>query len=148
MFLSTGDKHSCAGCGACADICPEDCIRMEADEDGFLYPRIDMDRCAACGRCESVCPMAHVPGPAEPLEEPELIAAKVKDESLLMKSASGGAFTEIVRSVMRKGDCYVWGAAYDEDLKVRHICSHNDEQLSRIRGSKYVQSDTGGYTFG
>jgi pyruvate formate lyase activating enzyme len=41
-----------AGCGACAEACPEGAIRWS--EDGA--PVTDRHRCAACGRCVEACP--------------------------------------------------------------------------------------------
>lgn len=35
------DKKNCCACGACMNICPKNAIKMQEDEYGFLYPRID-----------------------------------------------------------------------------------------------------------
>ena len=35
------DCGDCCGCGACANICPKNCIKMIPDDEGFLYPEID-----------------------------------------------------------------------------------------------------------
>lgn len=48
-------KENCFGCGACAEACPKECIRMEPDEEGFLYPKADKKICIDCGKCERVC---------------------------------------------------------------------------------------------
>lgn len=48
-------KEDCCGCSACANICPKSAINMEADELGFLYPRIDETKCIKCGLCKKVC---------------------------------------------------------------------------------------------
>lgn len=37
----------------------------------------------------------------------------------------------------------VYGASYDENLKVKHIKIDNIENLDRLRGSKYVQNNIG-----
>ena len=39
------DKSKCCGCGACACICNVKAIKMESDEQGFLYPNIDLNKC-------------------------------------------------------------------------------------------------------
>ncbi len=39
----------CTGCGACAHICPKNCISMLPDNYGFLYPQINHDICIKCG---------------------------------------------------------------------------------------------------
>ena len=50
-----GDKRSCCGCAACYSVCPVDAIRMEPDEKGFPYPRIDAEKCIRCQKCIRIC---------------------------------------------------------------------------------------------
>lgn len=50
-------KENCCGCGACQSICPLDAINMIVDEEGFLYPSIDMTKCVKCNLCRNVCPL-------------------------------------------------------------------------------------------
>ena len=38
-------KDKCTGCGACAYICPNQCIKMEEDSLGVIYPAIDKGLC-------------------------------------------------------------------------------------------------------
>lgn len=143
MYLVNHDMHDCCGCGACFNVCPKKCITMKEDQDGFMFPEIDRASCINCHLCEKVCPEEVFPEIAQRLETPVISAVIVKDEALLLKSASGGAFTEIVHWFLSKGDGYIYGAVWDENLKVKHICSWNDEHLGEIRGSKYVMSDLG-----
>lgn len=49
------DKKKCCGCGACANVCPKHAITMTADEQGFVYPKIDQSTCIDCGMCRKVC---------------------------------------------------------------------------------------------
>ena len=30
---------------------------MIEDEEGFLYPKVDMDACVNCGLCDRMCPL-------------------------------------------------------------------------------------------
>ena len=57
-----------------------------------------------------------------------------------MQSASGGLFSVLADRVLEDGGAVI-GAAYDENLTVKHIAVHEPEGLSRLRNSKYVQSD-------
>lgn len=50
-------KEECCGCTACFAICPKDAIRMEFDEEGFEYPKVNEGKCVRCYRCLTVCPM-------------------------------------------------------------------------------------------
>lgn len=34
------NKENCCGCSACYSICPVGAIKMEEDDEGFLYPSI------------------------------------------------------------------------------------------------------------
>ena len=49
------DKQNCCGCSACYSICPVNAIVMEADKEGFLYPRVDHNKCIKCFKCLKVC---------------------------------------------------------------------------------------------
>lgn len=49
-------KEECCGCTACYAICPMEAIEMIADEEGFLYPKINEKKCVRCYRCLNVCP--------------------------------------------------------------------------------------------
>ena len=55
------NKSDCCGCSACANICPKRAIEMIADEEGFLYPKIDLKECVNCGLCDYACPIKNPP---------------------------------------------------------------------------------------
>ena len=48
-------KEDCCGCSACAQACPNSCINMILDEEGFWYPIVGKD-CINCGICIKKCP--------------------------------------------------------------------------------------------
>ena len=56
-MIQIKNKAECTGCHACYSKCPQDCINMIEDEEGFLYPNIDSTKCIKCGLCEKVCPI-------------------------------------------------------------------------------------------
>lgn len=49
------EKEDCCGCAVCVSLCPKGAIVMEADDEGFHYPRIDSAKCVLCGKCLNVC---------------------------------------------------------------------------------------------
>ena len=129
----------CTGCTACASTCPKRAITMERDEEGFLFPEIHPETCVRCGRCTAVCPILH---PMEPRPAPAVFAAWNRDTVVRRDSSSGGVFSALAEYVLENGGM-VFGAAMDGRQRVRHTVCLNKEELWRLRGSKYVQSDLG-----
>ena len=56
-MIKITEKEACCGCAACQQICPKKCISMSADEQGFLYPVVQVESCIDCHLCEKVCPV-------------------------------------------------------------------------------------------
>ena len=136
------DKKDCCGCGACMNACPKAAISMQEDEYGFIYPIINQKMCVKCGICKNVCGYQKKPN----MEMPRLVyAVASQNDNLLMKSASGGAFAVLAEMVIRNNGV-VYGAALlqsDGKLEPRHIRVDSLDELVRLQGSKYVQSDIG-----
>ena len=135
------NKKDCCGCGACMNICPKSAITMEEDEYGFVYPKINTDLCIECGACKKACGYQNVP---EKHSQMAVYAAAAKNDSILKKSASGGAFAVIAEKVINDGGI-VYGAALPFEngkLEPKHIRIDNKEDIIMLQGSKYVQSDT------
>ena len=130
-------KEYCTGCTACASACPHGGITLGADRCGFLYPVIDTGSCTNCGLCEKVCPIISPLRVSE--TEPQVYAAFSVDTNLRLNSSSGGVFSEIAQDVLQHGGI-VFGAAYDQQFKVEHICVDCEEDLIKLRGAKYSQS--------
>ena len=60
-----------------------------------------------------------------------------------MKSRSGGAFFAIAQRFMDEYDGVVYGCYFDIGEKTaKHIRIDNSTDLSKLQGSKYVQSDS------
>ncbi len=136
--ISGLDAKDCCSCGACYNKCPVGAITMQENEEGFLVPVIDKNKCTNCGLCVKVCPSLNVQ--YNNTDKPECYAAMADDE-IRMKSSSGGIFTLLAEDILDKGG-YVCGAAFDDNWNVHHIIVDNKNDLEKLRGSKYVQSDT------
>lgn len=134
------DKRDCCGCSACSQVCPQNCISIKADNEGFLYPVVDDSKCTNCKLCEKVCPVI---SPFPPLNiHPKSYNSRVFDEDLRKKSSSGGLFTKIASYIVENGGV-VFGASFDSCWNVNHSWTDCVEGLADIRGSKYVQSAIG-----
>ena len=129
----------CTGCGACANACPVDAVSMTEDAEGFPYPHIDGEKCINCGACERVCAGIK----QNRLADVGLCAAaRSKDPALVEGSSSGGFLSVIAEKIIADGGA-VFGAALDESCDVKHVRIDRTEELERLRGAKYVQSDIG-----
>ena len=132
----------CTGCGACINICPVNAIKMKSDIRGFLYPSVYPERCIHCDKCKETCPVLNF----ERKKDGETACyALVAEDEVRDVSSSGGAFSVLAKAVLEENGI-VFGAAMEDDLTVHHKVAHNEEELTPLRKSKYVQSDTG-YTF-
>lgn len=133
--------RDCALCGACFNACPVDAISFNKAYLDFRYPEIDATRCVCCNQCEKACPIL---GDKSKPEDgyPIAFATKSNDDSVRLRSSSGGAFFELASQMLRDGG-YICGAVFDENFHVRHIVSNTQEDIFRMMGSKYAQSDVG-----
>ena len=137
--MLTVDYEKCTGCGACVQCCPKRCISWTQREFGFRYPQIDKDACVNCGLSEKVCPIDKA---LEVSDEQKAYAAVHKDDEVLAKSTSGGAFTAIADAIFAQGGI-VYGAAMRDGMQVKHIRTSGKDDFEGLRSSKYLQSDTG-----
>lgn len=130
----------CSGCGACMAVCPKQAITMRPGENGCLYPVIDEGNCVHCGKCQHICEYAG--GTAGGNLPRSVYAAAGKDADLVRNSASGGVFATLAKSWIQAGGM-VAGAVMDcgGGVKVYHVLSDKPEDVRRMQGSKYVQSD-------
>lgn len=137
-FEVSKDKQSCYGCRVCEQVCPQSAISMEKDEEGFIYPVVDKNKCVDCNLCSIKCPYTNYVGANE---IKKVYAVQYKQNETLMESSSGGVFSLFADYIISKGG-YVSGCIFDEELTPIHVVSNKKEIINKMRGSKYVQSDT------
>lgn len=134
MIIIT-EKSQCCGCSACQQICPKNCISMQEDNEGFLYPKIDSNLCVNCHLCEKVCPVLNR---YEVSVYPLSFACINKDKNIVQNSSSGGFFTVLAKYIIEK-DGVVFGVRFDDKWSAIFDYTDNEEELYKYRGSKYVQ---------
>lgn len=138
-MIKIQNNQDCCGCAACAQRCPKQCISMEEDSEGFLYPVVDESRCIDCGLCERVCPIINHP---KKLPVKEVLAVKNRNEAERMASSSGGVFIALAKKTIEKGGV-VFGAVFDENWEVMHTYAETLDEVKPMMGSKYLQSRIG-----
>lgn len=133
------EENKCTGCGACSALCPQKCIDMLPDGNGFYFPHIYESRCIQCGLCEKNCPInTDCKNESKTEYSPKAFSFIHRDTSVLKKSSSGGAFMALAEAVILRGGV-VFGAVYDENYAVVTASAEDLDGLSAMQGSKYVE---------
>ena len=132
------DKKMCCGCTACKNICPNKAIQMKEDNEGFLYPNVEVEKCSNCKLCEKVCPILNKNNFSDFKQEAYIF--QNLDLDVRKDSTSGGFYTSIGEYVINR-EGIVYGASFSDDFKVIHSKAEKIEELKKFRKSKYVQSD-------
>lgn len=132
-------KENCCGCNACVQRCPQQCISMHEDIEGFLYPQVDQSKCINCNLCNKVCPVLNQGDPRQPLQ---VKAAKNPDKQIRIASSSGGIFTLLAEQILQIHGV-VFGARFNDNWEIVHDFTETKDGLEAFRGSKYSQSKIG-----
>lgn len=129
-------KDKCTGCTACMNICPKKAITMQQNDEGFFYPFIDDSLCVKCGKCKLACPINKFDFLNDEL--PKCYAVMASDE--LRKDSSSGAFFPVLANFILEKNGLVVGAAFDENMVLKHTIISDSKYLYKLKGSKYLQS--------
>lgn len=135
-------QEVCTGCLACKQVCAKSAIHIK-EINGFLYPEIDDSLCVDCGLCTKVCPVLNTQLPPAAANGSVSYAIWNKNNDDRMSSSSGGVFSALAEKVLSEGGI-VYGAAWDENMRLRHIGIEDRKDLDALRRSKYLQSNTDG----
>lgn len=133
----------CVGCGSCQVICKSNAISMHQDDEGFLYPQVDVTKCLDCGACYLHCPQSQLKEKLGNERIPQQAYNVISRlHKLSRRSASGGVFATIAHAFFNTYDnAVVCGATY-ENNNVHHIVIDSVKDIYKLQGSKYVQSQT------
>lgn len=137
LYNSTSD---CCGCGVCMGACPKNAITMQQDKYGMLYPIIDQSKCINCHLCINTCKFKD--NNSSKTVNQIALAAYNTDFNQSYLSTSAGIFAAIAENFLKDG--FVCGAGMrikDGQVFVEHILIDNLNDLKKLQGSKYVQSD-------
>lgn len=131
------DHNDCTGCMVCAGVCTKKAISIQIDDEGFSHPIIDDNVCVGCNMCVKTCPVL---SPIDKYEKGDVYAAWSESDNIRLKSSSGGIFSELAIAILKMGGIVV-GASMDSEGYVFHQIVDCEENLNKLRGSKYVQSN-------
>ncbi len=132
----------CTACMACVNVCPKSCISMKQGKLGHIYPVIDADLCIECGLCIKSCQVNYPLALKSPVTA---YAGWHKDIAEYHTSTSGGAAAALSNAVIADGGV-VYGCESRKGVKICHVRIDRQEELYRLKGSKYVQSYVGSST--
>ena len=136
------DQLDCTGCSTCMNICPQSCISMQPNKYGHIYPVVNETKCIDCNLCVKICPQNKDTIKRQPITA---FAGWHNDQSEYLSSTSGGAAAAFAHTIISMGGV-VYGCASDHGLLIHHVRVDTESELTRLKGSKYVQSDIG-YTY-
>lgn len=133
------EKAYCTGCTACVVSCPKNAVSMKEDEKGFIYPHIDQTACVDCGLCKKICPQNKINEKINPNIR-KIYAAFSRNSDIRRNSSSGGMFTELAQSIIQSGGVVFASRMDDSCHELYFDRCERVEDLSKFRGSKYMQS--------
>lgn len=134
------DKEICTACGACIDVCPQQCIRFDTDVMDSLYPVIDDTKCTNCGLCHKTCPNNTPPYYYVPQKA---LAAWSNNIERRETSASGGIADELYRLFL-SGNGYCVGVTFTPEDGALFIPVKSVDDIQLVKNSKYTYSNTNG----
>ena len=134
-MIEIKDKSLCCGCRACENICPQKCIEIYEDENGFMFPKVNEENCINCNLCNNVCPMLN--NQLEEVKEAYVVYSKTNNRQI---GSSGGLFPEFAEYLLKEKGI-VYGAGFDSNLKLKCQSIDNFKDIEKLSKSKYLQSD-------
>lgn len=138
-LLPVNDK--CIGCTLCFSVCPKKAISFQQDLNGFYVAKINSALCVNCGKCHNSCIMNKRERNND-YSQIRCFSGFSKNNSERIESTSGGLFFLLAKKIIDDGG-YVCGCVWDDNFEAKHIVTNSFEDIKKMRGSKYVQSNMG-----
>jgi coenzyme F420-reducing hydrogenase beta subunit len=135
--------NDCTGCSACAITCTQSAIKMITNANGFYTPVLDENFCTSCGLCKSVCYKylddTRITPQASFLGKKVISVLNNYFEQMHTVSTAGVA-TQLAKYYFNQ-EYNVCGVAFDPKTdKCEHIIVQNENDITKLKGSKYLQS--------
>jgi coenzyme F420-reducing hydrogenase beta subunit len=132
----------CTGCFGCQDSCPTGAIKLALNAEGFYRPTTNRIACKSCLACCQHCPV--IKRRSNEIQSggvgPIAYAAWATSEAERLSSSSGGVFPILAKAVITSGGV-VAGCIWGEEGAAKHILAYTFDEVEKMRGSKYVQSN-------
>lgn len=132
-------SECCYGCGSCAVRCPQNCIAMNPNAEGFLYPEIDFDRCANCGRCSGNCPVNTAALHQRPDIKQKFLKIVPRLPELQRADALDSVFLALSDAILRRNGAVV-GPMRGKDFEVTHHFATTPAERDKITTFTYLLS--------
>lgn len=138
MLKNICNPDMCTACMACYNSCVHGAIVIKEDRYHFKFPLIEEEKCIGCNLCKSACPVLKPLDYYEPVKTCYAVASK--DSEDLLSSSSGAASSILTGCVVENGGV-AYGCVMESVTKISHCRIDKVDDLYKIKGSKYVQSD-------
>lgn len=132
--------ENCYNCRNCENVCPVNAIEMVENKEGTLIPKIDKEKCINCGVCDKKCPYLNFFKSNSNIKDKKWYGVYHKDKEELVKSTSGAVFPAIVKYFLKE-QAFIVGCVWNDHMKAIHTITNKENDINRMRGSKYVYSD-------
>lgn len=140
LYFTSKDKFTCYGCSACVNAVDSPDYKLSYDENGFLYPNVEILDKKQLALCQEVCPYKNTNTATHALPEiMDTFQTYLRDENKLMDSSNGGTFRALAEAFTTRGGM-VAGIAYTDSIHPEYVLATADNLPESI--FKYYNIET------